>query len=1327
MKHIPSRILFTLILMFNIGTLWANLNEKHFAFRTLDINNGLLQNTVHAILQDNQGFMWFGTKDGLDRYDGVSFHSFIKESGTLGNNFVTVLYEDQKGHIWIGTDVGVYIYSPSTEKVKRFDVKSNLNTSIEHTVFTIIGDNDGGVWIASQGEGVFYYHIETKKLFNYLTDGIGEKSLKHVDRICFDTNNVCWLFLQDGNLYFSKDQLITLSPVFPVDGNEPFKHEIISKIISGPYNCIYVGTMRGLKEVNLTNKSIRNILTKDSTGDDIYVREIAFYSDDELWIGTEMGLYIHNLNTKETIHLQNVDGDPYSISDNAIYSICKDKEGGMWIGSYFGGVNYYPKQYSYFNKFYPRLGTLDMGKRVREFCPSPDGTLWIGTEDKGLMQYNPLTGKIKALLHMDIYRNVHGLCLDNDYLWVGTFSRGLNRIDLRNNRVKHYDAPSNDIFSIYKTTSGDLWIGSTYGLSKYIRETDRFEHIPLLEGIFIYHIKEDRHGNIWLATYVNGLYKMDVNTGKLKNFVYNESDTTSISSNKVLSLFEDSQNNLWITTQGGGFCRYEPSTQTFVRYGSNIGLPSNVTYRIEEDEKGFFWISTNKGLVHFDPKTERYKVYTTANGLLSNQFNYQSSYKDKNGKMYFGCINGFISFDPSTFVNNDFIPPVVITEFKLFNKKVSVDENKYPLAQSITFSNQIELKSFHNSFSLGVAALSYQSPEMNILKYKLEGFDTDWIVANAGSISYSNLSHGKYTLKLKGANSDGVWNENVRSLHINILPPFYLTIWAYGLYALLFIVILFSVFYFLNKRTKNKQAYLMIKFEQEKERELYMSKINFFTNVAHEIRTPLTLIKSPLESILKEHTLSEEVQQELGLINKNVERLSTLTNQLLDFRKAENKAFQINVAECNISQVVQSVVNRFSFLAKKNKLNFLVQLPKEEIIGFVDDEVLIKIVSNLLTNAFKYTETYVNLSLFIDVDKNSFLLSVSNDGVVIPLEKRAEIFLPFVQYENEKRPMPGTGIGLPLARSLAELHKGTLTMDQSEDFNCFILQIPIIHQEAKAIKESKMVEKDEDIEDRLDQHISSLTDKDEKNTLLIVEDNVDLLHFLARKLSLHFHVFTAENGVEALRQLENIDVDLVISDIMMPEMDGLELCHHLKSSVETSHIPIVLLTAKTNVESKIEGMEHNADSYIEKPFSLEYLKANITSILFNRDSLRKKFIDSPFVKIDSLAQTKADKEFIQKLNQYIAENLNNPELVIDDIAEAMHVGRSNLYRKLKGIIDMSPNEYLRLERLKKAAQLLKEEGQGVVDIAYKVGFNSPSYFSSCFKKQFGVLPKDFIP
>ena len=660
----------------------------------------------------------------------------------------------------------------------------------------------------------------------------------------------------------------------------------------------------------------------------------------------------------------------------------------------------------------------------------------------------------------------------------------------------------------------------------------------------------------------------------------------------------------------------------------------------------------------------------------------------------------------------------------LFNKRVTVGDEGSPLKQSITLSDEIVLKPDQNSFSFRVAALAYHAPEMNTLMYKLEGYDSEWRVAGNAPITYSHLPFDTYRLMVKGANSDGLWNPEIRSLEIRVLPPFYLSTAAYVVYILLLLGLICSVFFYFRRRGVEKHRRDMEKFEQEKERELYISKIEFFTNVAHEIRTPLTLIKSPLESVLKEKALPESIKTELEVMDENAERLLALTNQLLDFRKTGNKGFKLNLAECNMGAVIHSVYKRFIPLARKRGIDLKIELPEADIYAGVDKEAIIKVLSNLFSNALKYAGTYAHLYLSADDEESSLLIVMDNDGEVIPLEMRDNIFLPFVRYRDGNKVESGTGIGLALARSLAELHGGSLVMDRSLDCNCFIFSIPIVHCSPCLVPDSN--EELNDLPEKQPEMGSLEMGNEELTTILVVEDNKDMLSFLQRQFAGLYHVLVAGNGVEALSVLSDARVSLVITDIMMPEMDGLELCEHLKSNLDYSHIPVVLLTAKTAMEQKIEGLEHGADAYIEKPFSVEYLRVTVANLLKNREQLCRHFMESPFIKADTIAQSKADKQFISKLEEYVARHLENPDLSVDDMAGAMNMGRSNFFRKLKGVLGIGPNEYLRLTRLKKAAALLQEKEYGIVEIAYMVGFSTPSYFSSCFKKQFGVLPKDFV-
>ncbi len=1319
---------------------YSQTMDGHYYLKSLNIRDGLSQNTVNAILQDRTGFMWFGTKDGLNRYDGLSFKSFKydrTDKHSIGNNYILSLFEDIEGNIWVGTDVGLYIYYPQKDIFEPFKLQSNENTTIDYAAAMITGDKNGNIWITAERQGIFHYNLHTHKLVNHTFKQFPFLT-SNVNCVAFDNSGTAWIY---GNgLFYSKDGLRTIHPFVSADGKKVFDGDPIMRIILGAYNCFYVASVGGgIKEVNLGSGKVRDLLLTDEKNEKVWCRELMFFSDDELWIGCESGIYIYNLRTDKYVHLRSSMYDPYSLSDNAIYSLCKDREGGVWIGSYFGGINYYPHSYTYFERYYPKGvdGGLH-GKRIREFCQDSQGKLWIGTEDGGLNRFDPVTKEFNFFVPSLGFTNVHGLCSVENELWVGTFSKGLKVIDTQTGKILRsyqydgspYSLNDNNVFAICKTTAGDIYIGTGCGLMRYNRQLNNFETIPELFGIFVYDIKEDTGGNLWLATYVNGVFRYDVVKKKWENYIHDEKDDKSLSNNKVLSIFEDSRRNVWVTTQGRGLCLFHPETESFTRYDKSNGLPNDVVYQVVEDEDRIFWLTTNKGLTRFDPSTGAIKVYTTANGLPSDQFNYRSSFKDKDGTIYFGSIDGLIAFNPTTFSENKYVPSAVITDFFLFNKEMRAETENSPLKKNITFSDKILLHADQNSFSFRLAALGYQAPKMNKLMYKLDGFDDDWLtVGESPLVGYSNLHYGNYVFRVKASNSDGVWSTNETILHICILPPFYLSVWAYIIYILLCIGFFIYLYLYLKGRSNRKQQRQMEKFEQEKEREIYYAKFDFFTNVAHEIRTPLTLIKGPLENIILRRNLDVETSEDLNIMKQNTERLLSLANQLLDFRKTESQGFRLNFTKCNITEVLKETYLRFTPLAKQKELEFTLKVPDNNIYAHINREAFIKILSNLLSNAMKYAEKYVFITLEVKsaVENEEFHIRTINDGFLVPNAMKEEIFKPFVRFNTEEngRVTTGTGIGLALSRSLAELHRGSLKMTEENEANVFCLSLPTIQDNAITI-DDQMVDYSGSYTEAQTKWEEHKENDGNRYTVLVVEDNPEMLSFVSRQLSHEYSILTAVNGEEALHLLDENFVNLIVSDVVMPLMDGFELCKTVKSKLDYSHIPIILLTAKTNIQSKVEGLELGADAYIEKPFSPEYLQAAISSLIKNRENLRQTFAKSPFVAANTMALTKADEEFIKRLNDIILSNLHSPEFSMEDIAEILNMSRSNFYRKIKGVLDLTPSEYLRIERLKRAAQLLKDGENRVSEICYMVGFNSPSYFSKCFLKQFGVLPKDFV-
>ena len=880
----------------------------------------------------------------------------------------------------------------------------------------------------------------------------------------------------------------------------------------------------------------------------------------------------------------------------------------------------------------------------------------------------------------------------------------------------------NNIYSMCRTSSGELYIGTTTGLNQYNYQSDNFTRIHKMDGIFIFSILEDSKGNIWFATYNSGIFKYNPRDKSWKNYVSSPDNPHGLPYNKVISIYEDSKQRLWFSILGHGFCSLNEDTETFISYDSSQGLANDVIYKIIEEKDDILWLTSNKGLIRFDLSTKKSTIYTDSNGLLTNQFNYCSGIKSKDGTIYFGCINGFIAFKPDLFTENTGFPPVAITDFLLFNKSADIGSTDSPLAQSVTYTQNIELKYNQNSFSFRFAALGYASPEENCLSYTLKGFDKEWYyTSKSATATYTNLKPGTYTFCVKAANGKGEWNDEYREIQIHIAPPFWKTVWAYIIYVILAIIITSYTLYRFRKQITDKHKRQLEVLESEKEKEIYHAKIDFFTNIAHEIRTPLTLIKGPLENILKKEEINtHSLKDNLSIMERNTMRLLDLTNQLLDFRKTEAQGFQLNFMICDISQLIKDTYIRFYPAAKQNDLTFKIGLPEQNFNAAVDKEALTKILSNLFNNAVKYAKSYIHVSLHAPTDEQNdfFSITVSNDGLPIPVEMKEKIFEPFVQIKNVSngQTKTGTGIGLPLARSLTELHRGKLYLKDSDDI-CFCIELPI-KQEKTILLQKTEIEKPVNTPTVIRQHQTDIC-------ILVVEDDPEMQSFISSQLGNAYSVMNASNGKETLKILSENTISLVVSDVMMPEMNGFELCRTLKTNIEYSHIPIILLTAKATIQSKIEGIELGADDYIEKPFSTEYLLARIANLLSNQEKLRQAFTSSPFVNAQTIALTKADEAFLEKLTEVIKSNISEPEFNVDILAEKMNMSRSSLHRKIKGIAQITPNEFIQLERLKMAAQLIQSQEYKINEVCYIVGFNSSSYFAKCFQKQFGVLPKDF--
>lgn len=1307
---------------------------KQFYFKKYQVEKGLSHNSVWCILQDSYGFMWFGTTDGLNRFDGQRFIVYkndIQDPNSLGNNYVQALFEDNHNNIWVGTNSGIYIYDRNSENFTHFKKKTKYEVSISSEVTKIIQTQKGQIWIATLGQGIFIFDPQTDELTQNSQD-----------------TSFSWDLSEDKahKVYSSSLQEGLIS--YDLNGERTYiytsflKKEDVSNV---KINCIQtikdkVWFSVGTNYIYMLDAKTRQI--KDFSSKTLHIgniRAITEYSDQELLIGSDNGLYLFNIFNGSFSRVDNP-LDSRSLSDQAIHAIVKDKEGGFWIATYLGGVNYLAQQTKVFD-YYPPTHDLNFstGKIISQFIEDNDRNIWIGSQD-GIKILNKRTQVLQPFVipGRNQRYDVRSLLLDDNNLWIGTYSEGLKKINLKTNSISEYyhvressqSICSNDILSLYKDKKGDIYVGTTWGLCKYNPVNDNFETLNFVGTMTsVFDIREDKAGYLWVATNSSGVFRYRSDSREWKHYSHEEKNLNSITSNSIITIFEDSSGKIWFGTNGGGLCYYNEEDESFTDFDpQNKLLPNKVIYSIEEDNVGNFWISSNAGLLRINPTTKNNKkVFTQEDGLQSNQFNFKASLKTSSGELYFGGINGFNSFFPNDFKENNYLPPVYVVDFKLYNTEEEESRKLLDLKEPVYLTRNITLPYNKNSIIVEFRALSYEDPSRNKYVYTLEGFDKDWVNSDHSNIaSYTNLPPGEYTLIIKGSNNDSKWDEEGTSMQITILPPWWKSTLAYLIYALLIIIILYFILKYLIYRSGERFKRQLEEYQIEKEKEVYQSKIGFFINLVHEIRTPLSLIKLPLEKLSDKYSENDKESKYLTIINQNVTHLLNIVNQLLDFQKVESKTSILKLQELNINHLLLEIYNQFVHSAELKQLTMTISLPEEHVIAFVDKEKILKILNNLLSNALKFAKTKIEIQLEFFEDK--FEIRVIDDGSGIPDNEKERIFEAFYQASKNtgNNAKTGTGIGLTFSRLLAESHRGTISLQDSEwGGSAFILSIPMEYDE----EDLSQIEFISPLEGQI---LSSSPEENDDNNnfkkskVLLVEDNIDLLNLIEDSLNSHFTILKAENGRQALEVVSKESIDIIVSDIMMPDIDGLELTKKLKSDINYSHIPIILLTAKTTMDSKIEGLEYGADVYIEKPFSVKYLHKQIENLLKLRQTFQRLIVSHPTIETKvEISISKKDQEFIDKLHVEIENHIAELDFSIDNIAETMFMSRSSFYRKIKSITGMSPNDYLKVFRLNKAAELLLENNHSISEICDQVAFSSSSYFAKCFKAQFGVLPKDY--
>ncbi len=1383
----------------------VSYSQENIVFDHITAEEGLSQSDINCIYQDKQGFMWFGTHDGLNKYDGYEFTVYNPDSNKLSNinsNLIYTIVGDEDDNLWIGTTgSGLNYFDRTTETFTAFRYEKGNTKSLDNDHISILyKDSKNRLWIGTN-EGLNMLDLE--------------KGSQNLEFQRFNSEQEPFITGWDGKSIYaiyedSRNQLLVGGPgglyklARDPKGNNYFR--LVNEGIGLPkvtVRCIvedisgrlFIGTEDGLYYQKGSEKAHKL--------EDGHFNALVLDKNNHLWAGTNNGLYLFENfpNQKAPKLIERFTYDPRnsgSISKNIIKSIYMDRTGIIWIGTNGGGLNKYDpvgKQFRHLRKTSdPNSLSYD---KIRAMYEDSNGTLWIGTEGGGL---NMLTakndnGKYSGFEHFQeisrafaIYEVEQG---NKKILLIGAESTpGLFQLDITNpstdikKSLTTFEDIKHSVFSILKDSRENIWIG-TYGggvhrwipndtIGKYNK--DVFMHLPedvnSISSDIIRNIYEDKNGNMWFAT-GDGLCRLSQNESiktwpKFTIYKNRTEDINSISHNYILSLFESEKGDFWVGTFGGGINQFIPgeneASGSFVSYSDKDGLPNNVIKGILEESNGNLWLSTNQGLSRFDVEKKNFKNYDVYDGLQSSEFQELACFKREDGEMLFGGINGFNAFYPENIVENTIEAETVVTNFSIFNNPVEIGKELHGrpiLEQSINTTEKLKLKYKENSFAFEFAALHYAAPSKNKFAYTLQGFDEDWIqtTSNKRFATYTNLEPGSYTFKVKASNNDGVWDTTPSEITIEVIPPFWRTNIAYALYCLFVMGLLWLFWRYTFIRTTEKHQLELEHLEKEKSEEMQRMKLEFFTNISHEFRTPLTLLKGPLDYLQKKGDVLkfDKVKEQYGLMQKNADYLMRLVNQLLDFRIMGQGKMRLVVRNSNITEFIREVCEPFQFLAHKRFIDFEVSSSDKRLLTCFDHDALEKIINNLLSNAFKFTPNQGRIRVDISKGKdysgvdlpqlhydisNYVIIQVKDSGSGIPEDSLLQIFERFyVKRDKNQKNLSGAGIGLSFVKNLVELHLGSIavTSEPNKETN-FIVALPKYrnayeNSEVITIKEAN----DGDFTMRSseaesfaigfnDEIVDSALSRDRQKfpVLLVVDDNPDIRSFINATLDGEYTVHEAENGAEGLEIALKVIPNIILTDVVMPVMDGIELCQKVKTKTATSHIPVLMITAKSSQESELQGLQHGADDYIRKPFDIELLQLKLNNIIKQRDDLRKRFNREINLQPKEVTVTSADELFLQQAIEIVEKHMMNSDLNVEMMVKEMGYSRTNLFLKFKEITGLSSSEFIRNIRLKRAIQLFDKSDLSVKEIMYKTGFNTASYFSKCFKKQFRVVPSEYV-
>ncbi|WP_298498323.1 hybrid sensor histidine kinase/response regulator transcription factor [uncultured Algibacter sp.] len=1373
-----------IIIFFLCLNLSAQNGIKKFDF--VNIKEGKSKVAVTTIIQDHYGFIWLGTAGvGLSKFDGIDYVNYkhsLKDSTSISSSLVYCSYLDKENKLWFGTEEGLNLYNRDLDQFTRIPIY-NENTREEEnlSIRSISGDNKNNLFIGTYGHGLYKLNLKTLSVVKVLnSSNLANPFISIFDLKC---NNEGRVFAGTNIGLLEYDHINQELIYAKINNSVPsLKTPIQSLLID--HKDIWIGTeSEGLtclkyRDLDLVGyKIVRSKITNKR------IFAIVKLTDGTILCGTENDGLLHmdtNGNILNT-YLYNKE-DENSLRSNSIWSLFRDKDNRIWLGYYNSGVSIYDNSYDKFN----HIKSIKNNKNslsnpsVTGITKDKQNNLWICMDGGGVDVYNIIKQKF---IHINTKDTSVYSGLTSDYIecmfidsknniWLGSWNDGLFFLPNGSKKFINYNTKntngnlaSNTILSITEDNEGTIWIGTFYkGLHSFNPQTKkikRHDSKPFVENnlveVDVRKVLVDSRQNIWVGT-TGGLFKVIKDDANHFYVISYEDEmakefNNQITSSHVLTLYESlNKQKIWIGTRGAGFCEYDYNDDTFSWYNNQNGFTGENITGITQSNNNDLWISSNSGLYRCEAETSKFTNFTYNDGLLSNDYNINAAFKDTGGNLYFGNYQGVDYFNPNKIETNKNLPSVYLTDFKLFNQKVFPNIDKGPLKKVISETKEIELTHKQSVFTIEFTAINYTRPEKNQFAYYLDGLENSWnYVGNTRNATYTNLDYGTYTFKLKAANNDGAWNETPISLKITILPPWWKTNWAILGYIILFLLVLFFLRKIGQERLKEKQ---LIAYEREtrKQKEaLNEKKFQFFTNISHEFRTPLTLIINPLEDILRNNNLSipEIVKTKLKTVHKNTDRLHRLINELLDFRKLELDKVRVKASRVNLVQFIKSVVSHFKEEVLAKQIHLIVDTDVLDIPLWADRSMLEKIIFNLLSNAIKITPNGGSINVEVRLKEDKVLMPLVNDletievveiiisdsGPGIDEEQVNKIFERFYQVENLNNTYyGGTGIGLEVVKNFVHLHKGEIKVNSElgkgtsfkiylplgkEHFNKNELAIGI--EEIKEIEESFV--KQQKIEKNTKKASTNQHEKStQAHTLLIVEDNLELQAYLKQELKSDYHIHTATNGFEGFEIATKVLPDIILTDVIMPKMDGFEFCKKVKSDIKTSHIPLLMLTAKTRIDNRMEGIELGADAYMVKPFNLRLLKLRLAQLITSRKLIFDKYFSVISELPENTKTTSIDKEFIEKVLNYINDNISDPNLNVEMLAAKMNLSKSQFYRKIKALTNQTANEFLRNIRLQKAKQILEIGSATVGEVSFKVGFSSHSYFTKCFKNYYGILP-----